>query len=315
LDSKTLIQQRADFYRDVRNYFQGLDVLEVEVPILGRSGPTDLHLASMSLFHSGEPLFLQTSPEFFMKRLLAQGSGDIFAICKSFREAEVGNRHNPEFSMLEWYRCGFSLDQLMADVQALVQGFLPQMTFDAMPYSEVFEHCLGVNPHSATDQHLTGLASKHTGFEGELDRSGCLDLLMSQCIEPTLGKQACFLYDFPACQAAMAQIGPDREGQQVARRFELYIDGMEIANGYLELRSSKEQRERFERDNRARQIRRLPTMPIDEVFLQALDQMPDCAGVALGIDRLLWLVCFHRGLIEDSRLNLGQVLLFPWQKL
>jgi lysyl-tRNA synthetase class 2 len=217
--------------------------------------------------------------------------------------------------MLEWYRCGFSLDQLMADVQALVQGFLPQMAFDAMPYSEVFEHYFGVNPHSTTDQQLAGLVSKHTSFEGELDRSGCLDLLMSQCIEPTLGNQACFLYDFPACQAAMAQIAQDGQGQQVALRFELYIDGMEIANGYLELRSSKEQRERFERDNRVRQIRGLPTMPIDEAFLLALDQMPDCAGVALGIDRLLWLVCFHKGLIEDSRLTLGQVLLFPWQKL
>jgi len=315
LDIKTQIQQREDFYKKIREYFLQQAVVEVDVPVLGRYGPTDLHLASMSVLSGSTRYYLQTSPEFFMKRLLAEGSGDIFAICKAFREAETGSRHNPEFSMLEWYRCGFDLPRLMADVRSLVQCFLPGLAFETRSYAEVFESRLGLNPHPATDSELAELALKNTGFRGELDKAGYLDLLMSECIEPDLGNQACFLLDFPVCQAAMAKIGQDGSGHQVARRFELYIDGMEIANGYLELASAEEQRQRFEADNLARKARKLEKMPIDENFLQALNQMPDCSGVALGLDRLLWLLCRDRGLVEDTGINLEKVLLFPWHRL
>lgn len=315
MDIKTLIQQRADLYQKIREYFQQRNVLEVEVPVLGRSGPTDLHLASMSVLGGCTRYYLQTSPEFFMKRLLAQGSGDIFSIGKAFREGEAGSRHNPEFSMLEWYRLGYDLPGIMADVQSLVRCFLPDLGFETRAYAEVFESHLGLSPHAATDAELAELVSIKTDFRGELDRAGCLDLLMSACIEPALRGQACFLFDFPSCQAAMAQIGPDNLGHQVARRFELYIDGVEIANGYLELADAAEQRRRFEADNIARESSDLEKLPIDEKFLQALHQMPDCSGVALGLDRLLWLLCRDKGLVKDSRINLEQVLLFPWQKL
>ncbi|MEQ9022690.1 MAG: EF-P lysine aminoacylase EpmA [Pseudomonadales bacterium] len=315
MDIKALIQQRADFYRKIREYFQQQNVLEVEVPVIGRSGPTDLHLASMNVFSGGARHYLQTSPEFFMKRLLAQGSGDIFSIGKAFREGEAGSRHNPEFSMLEWYRLGYDLPGIMADVQSLVRCFLPDREFETRAYAKVFESHLGLNPHSASDSELAELVSKKTDFRGELGRASCLDLLMSTCIEPALRGQASFLFDFPSCQAAMAQIGPDHLGQQVARRFELYIDGVEIANGYLELADATEQRRRFEADNIARESIDLEKLPIDETFLQALSQMPDCSGVALGLDRLLWLLCRDKGLIDDSGVNLEQVLLFPWQQL
>lgn len=309
------MQQRADFYRKIREYFQQQNVLEVEVPVIGRSGPTDLHLASMSMLSGGARYYLQTSPEFFMKRLLARGSGDIFSIGKAFREAEAGSRHNPEFSMLEWYRLDYDLPGIMADVQSLVRCFLPDTQFETRAYAEAFEAHLGLNPHSASDMQLVELVSKNTDFRGELDRPGCLDLLMSTCIEPTLRGRAFFLFDFPACQAAMAQIAPDNLGHQVARRFELYIDGVEIANGYLELSDATEQRRRFEADNLARESSGLEKLPIDEQFLQSLYQMPACSGVALGLDRLLWLLCRDRGLIEGTAINLEQVLLFPWHRL
>ena len=317
MDSKTLIQLRADLYKKIRSYFQDQSVLEVETPSLGRSGPTDLHLASMRLSGDSPQYYLQTSPEFFMKRLLAEGSGDIFSISRAYREAEVGNRHNPEFSMLEWYRCGFGLSRLMSDVRSLVDSLLTQQTFSISTYAEFFESCLGVNPHSASDTDLLDLVKTRTTVQEDLERASCLDLLMSECVEPEMKGQgqAYFLFDFPACQAAMAQIGLNAEMQPVARRFELYIDGLEIANGYLELVSAEEQRIRFEQDNIARQSAGLEAMPIDEKFLLALEQVPDCSGVALGLDRLLWLIAREKGLIESPQMNLAEVLLFPWHNL
>ena len=317
MDRKTLIRLRADLYRQVRSYFQEQSVLEVETPVLGRSGPTDLHLASMSLPSGSSQYYLQTSPEFFMKRLLAENSGDIFSISRCFRDAEVGHRHNPEFSMLEWYRCGFGLADLMSDVEALVSRLLPHLTFSCHSYAEMFESCLGVNPHSASDMDLLNLVKSNTKFQGDLGRASCLDLLMSECVEPELAGQekAHFLFDFPMCQAAMAQTGQNEDMHPVARRFELYINGLEIGNGYLELTSADEQRRRFQEDNIARHSAGFESMPIDENFLKALDQMPDCSGVAIGLDRLLWLIAREKNLVKSSQVKLGEVLLFPWCSL
>ena len=219
--------------------------------------------------------------------------------------------------MLEWYRCDFDLTGLMSDVQALVDKLLPNLVFSNNAYAEIFESCLGVNPHSASDIELLNLVKTKTNFQGDLGRASCLDLLMSECIEPELAGQgqAYFLFDFPDCQAAMAQIGQNEDMHMVARRFELYINGLEIANGYQELTSADDQRKRFEQDNIDRLSAGLESMPIDEKFLWALDQMPECSGVALGLDRLLWLIASEKKLVKSSQVDLGEVLLFPWRNL
>jgi lysyl-tRNA synthetase class 2 len=295
-------------------------VLEVETPMLSAAATTDPHLTSFATVYSGpgprhgQTLYLQTSPEFPMKRLLAAGSGCIYQIARVFRDGEAGRRHNPEFTLLEWYRVGFDHHRLMNEVAELVTELLadrlPLAEPEWLSYQRLFEQRLGLNPHQATVAQLATAAEQHglsipPGMPGD-DVDPWLDLLLTHCIEPGLGQgRLCFVYDYPASQAALARLQP--ANPLVGERFELYLNGIELANGFHELGDAVEQRRRFAAENTVRQAQGLPAMPIDENLLMALaDGLPDCAGVALGFDRLVMLAAGKEALAE--------VLAFPFDQ-
>ena len=266
-------------------------MLEVDTAILSSAATTDPNIESLQL--AEPPLFLQTSPEFAMKRLLANGSGAIYQIAKAFRAGEEGQRHHREFAMLEWYRPGFDYQQLMEEVAALLQFVTNWQLIEKVSYREIFQQHLGINPHLVENAELTALVHLHTNYQSvDDDKDVLLDLLMSHVIEPQLGQSGLtFIYDYPASQCALAKITYDKTGQLVAQRFELYIRGVELANGYQELTDWQEQEARFARDNLKRRGRGLPEHPMDRQLIAALKQgLPECAGVALGVDRLLMLM-------------------------
>ena len=305
------LRERGALLAEVREFFRQRQVLEVDTPLLCPTTATDPHLQSMEVpgVFSGTVSrhFLQTSPEFAMKRLLAAGSGSIYQIGKAFRQDERSRRHNPEFTMLEWYRVGFDDRALMDEVAELVQ----QVTGCAAPrrisYREVFRQQLGLDPHTCEDRALRQAATERIAFDPEgFSRDDLLQLLLAQVIEPGL-VAPCFVYDFPASMAALARVQNDPDGVAVGKRFELFIQGMEIANGYHELTDPAEQRRRFEDDNRQRRSLGRPELPIDENLLAALAHgLPSCAGVALGLDRLL-MVRLGLGDIRD-------VIAFPLER-
>lgn len=286
------LKHRAALLASIRAFMAGRGILEVETPILSQAGNTDPNLRSFTTtFHSPssvQPLtcYLHTSPEFAMKRLLAAGSGPIYQICRVFRDEEAGRLHEPEFTMLEWYRPGFDHHALMDEMTDLL-GILGLAGPDRKAYAAVFTSCTGLDPHTAPDAELQDRAVQK-GLQGEAHpRTLLLDFLFSALVMPMLGRERpLFVYDFPACQAALARIRADTPA--VAERFELFINGVEIANGFHELTDAAEQRARFVTDNQLRRERRQPELPMDENLLAALEQgLPACAGVALGIDRLL----------------------------
>ncbi|UYG06749.1 EF-P lysine aminoacylase EpmA [Halomonas sp. M4R1S46] len=293
------LRERVRLIGEVRAFFAERGVWEVETPVLGHGGSTDVHLASLSCEATTpagrERLWLQTSPEFHMKRLLAAGSGPIFQIARSFRDGEVGRRHNLEFSMLEWYRPGLDLDGLIEETVALIRRILPG---DPGPvrrrrYRELFRETLALDPFSEPLEALRRLAEGKGGLDmAEASRDDCLDLLISLEIEPHLGRDGIdVVVDYPASQVALARRHRDAEdGQWVASRFEVYRDGLELANGYDELTDAEEQRTRFIEDNAARRAQGLPEVDVDERLLAALEAgMPAGSGVALGLDRLIQL--------------------------
>ncbi len=289
------LRARAALLARVRAFFAERGVMEVETPLLCRAGATDVLLASVLVRNplaEGADWYLQTSPEFAMKRLLAAGSGPIYQLCKAFRHGEQGRHHNPEFSMLEWYRPGWDDQQLMDEVVALASLALGARPVEQLSYREAFQRQLGIDPHSASLQELRAVAQAHVcvGFDSD-ERDTWLDLLISHCLQSQFGRGCfTFLRDYPASQAALARIEQDAWGVPVARRFELYIDGIEIANGYHELVDGAEQARRFAADNQQRRALGLPEVVVDERLLAALSHgMPECAGVALGFDRLLML--------------------------
>ena len=254
------------------------------------------------------PRFLQTSPEYAMKRLLAAGSGPIYEIARVFRDGEYGARHNPEFTLLEWYRPGFDHHALMAELAELVNACLGVAETRTVSYRELFRSELGIDPFTASVDTLSALArdAVDTGdIEG--DRDLWLDLLMSHMLEPRLAKQGrVFVYDYPASQAALSRI-VDAGDVAVGQRFELYVDGVELANGYFELLDAEEQRRRFEKDNDKRRLQGMAERPLDEKLLAALAAgLPSCSGVALGVDRLL--------MLKTGCEDLGQLLAFDWQR-
>jgi lysyl-tRNA synthetase class 2 len=282
----------------IRQFFSRIGVLEVETPVCSRFAATDPAIESFNTRYTGPEavqglaLYLHTSPEFPMKRLLAAGSGPIYQICKVFRNGELGHRHNPEFSLLEWYRPGLDYHQLMDEVASLVNTIRDQpLSVEKLTYAEAFEAQLGLNPHAAGVDQLR-LCAIEQGVSGAEqlaieDRDGWLDLLLSHLIEPRLGQSGMtFLYDYPASQAALARVRPDR--YPVAERFELYMNGIEIANGFQELTDAEQQEQRLREDNRRRMASRQQAVPMDEALLQALASgIQACSGVALGLDRLL----------------------------
>jgi lysyl-tRNA synthetase class 2 len=292
------IKQRAILLQKIRQFFADKDVLEVDTPALSHSTVTDEHLHSFSTqFQSPfashtQTLYLQTSPEFAMKRLLCAGSGAIYQICKSFRNEEAGRFHNPEFTMLEWYRPGFDHHQLMAEMDELMQLILNCETAEKITYQKAFEQYLGCDPITASLSEIKSVAITQ-GYqdlaENEQNKDTLLMLLFSQKVEPNIGlTRPCFVYDFPASQAALAKIS--HIDPNVAERFELYFKGIELANGFHELDDANEQLARFEADNSKRQQQGLSEMPIDQNLIEALKHgLPACAGVAMGIDRLVML--------------------------
>lgn len=311
--SPAALQSRARLLAYVRDFFARRGVLEVETPVLGRSGVTDPNLESIAASVCAAGLsggWLQTSPEYHMKRLLAAGSGPIYQVARVFRNGESGPRHNPEFSMLEWYRPGFTDQELMQEVADLVCGWLECEAPLTMTYREVMQRWAGIDPFTAADAELRQECRRWLQPEqlAGLDRNGCLDLLMSFAVEPHLGQERpLFVTAYPASQAALARVSGDEHGCAVAHRFELYIRGLELCNGFWELTDPVEQRRRFEADNRVRRAAGLPEMELDEAFLAALEQgLPECAGVALGLDRLLMLRLGSR--------DIREVLAFPFDR-
>ena len=284
---------------DSRRYFADAGVMEVETPLACSTAGTDPGLRPLRaryagpVFPKGRALYLQTSPEFGMKRLLAAGAGAIYQICKAFRNGEAGRLHNPEFSMLEWYRPGFDLAEMMREVRAIARLALDQPELGAVheSYAGLFQSMLGIDIFASSAEELQAQAVRRhvLGAEGmDLDRDGWLDLLMSHLIQPQLGQgRLCFVTDYPASQAALARINPDG---RTASRFELFFSGVELANGYHELVEPDEQAQRFEADNCRRRSQGLPPIKVDRLLLGAMQHgLPDCSGVAVGLDRLLML--------------------------
>jgi lysyl-tRNA synthetase class 2 len=276
-----------------RAFFSERGVLEVETPILSTAAVSDPQIESLATQIAGLPgrRYLCPSPEYAMKRLLAAGSGDIYQICKVFRDAERGRWHNPEFTMIEWYRVGLDDAALMDEVEALIGKLLaPSRVLaaaDRLSYAAALQRHAGVDAFVSSEDELLEAARRH-GIQcnAELDRDAKLDLLMGLVVGPRLGRgNPCFVCDYPASQAALARLKPGLP--RVAARFELYLDGLELANGFHELAQPQEQRARFTHDLALRRERGQVQAPLDENFLAALESgLPDCAGVALGFDRL-----------------------------
>jgi elongation factor P--(R)-beta-lysine ligase len=306
------LQRRAAMLRQVREFFAARGVLEVETPILSAAAVSDPQIESLATQIAGmrAPAYLCPSPEYAMKRLLAAGSGDIYQVCKVFRDAERGRWHNPEFTMIEWYRIGFDDAALMDEVEALVGQLLSPLRAlppaERLSYNSALHRHAGVDAFDASEDELRQ-AAERAGIvcEAELDRDAKLDLLMGLIVGPRLGlERPCFICDYPASQAALARLKPGLPA--VAARFELYLDGLELANGFHELAHCDEQRARLLQDLRTRRARGQPQLPLDENFLEALKAgLPDCAGVALGFDRLVAVALGAARLSETIAFDIG----------
>jgi elongation factor P--(R)-beta-lysine ligase len=309
--SREVLEHRAALLARARAFFASRGVLEVDTPALVNAAVTDVHIhsARVELEHHSPAYFLHTSPEYAMKRLLAARVGDIFQICHVVRAGERSRLHNPEFTLIEWYRIGFSLETLMSEVQALVSELLAptQRGSEHLTYRDAFLRELHLDPLTAGLEDLARLTRtigyRATPGANETERDEQLELLMGALVGPKLGRGALtFVHRYPASQAALAQLDPD--DPRVALRFELYAEGVELANGFQELAAAAEQRARFEHDLTERSRRGLPLVGMDERLLAALEAgLPACAGVALGFDRLVMLALGAR--------HIDEVLTFP----
>lgn len=314
--SLELVRRRAELLAKIRAYFAEHGVLEVETPLLSHATVTDPHLSVFeTTYKGGKPvrLYLQTSPEFAMKRLLAAGSGSIYQICKAFRNEELGRLHNPEFTLLEWYRVGFDLSDLIADTDALLQalshGIRHLEPSEKISYCEAFFDYTGVDPIEAPWQKFVECARKHDLPEA-VDLCGrsrplWLDFFFSHLVQPYLGAgRFTYILDFPAVLPSLARTKP--EDERLVQRVEVFLDGLELGNGFFELADPSQQEQRFDRDLAERSASGLSVPDKDQRLLAALTAgLPDCAGMALGIDRLLVAIC---GL--DS---IDETLTFPFE--
>ncbi len=307
------LRLRARFNAMAREFFAQRGVAEVETPILSAAGNTEPNIDGFATTFTGpvgagaRERFLRTSPEYPLKRLLASGFGDCYELGRVFRNGEAGRSHNPEFTLLEWYRVGFDHRRLMLETAQFVRTALAMEGRDAevatVSYRDWFRHGLRLDPFGDDEAALRApLADFHIDPAG-LVRDDWLDLLVTHRLQPALPRDAItIVYDFPASQCSLARIRPGYP--PVAERFELYLGPQELANGYHELNIASEQRARFEADNARRRLRGQHELPLDENFLAVLDALPDCAGVALGVDRLL----MHLSGSDDIR----NVLAFPF---
>lgn len=285
----------------------------MDPPSLATTSVTDLHIESINAQVAETSGYLQTSPEFFMKRLLASGVGDIYALGKAFRNGEQGSRHNPEFTLLEWYRLGWDEFQLVTEAETLISSVFDALNNSKIPverisYSDCFERALQFDPHT---ESLASLQSKlvNLGYSDWANetRANCLDCLFSEVVEPDLPSGIVTIYDYPACQAALAQTYEDKQGRLVSRRFEVFLNCIELANGYFELTDAQQQKQRFIRDIEQRKQANKPEIALDAKLDQAMQAgLPSASGVALGVDRLLMQLC------QVS--NIDDVLAFPWSR-
>ncbi len=315
------IQLRAKMLTAIRAFFYQRSVLEVETPLLCHATGTDPQLDFfLTAYHhvpgkkKSKDVFLQTSPEFAMKRLLAAGSGSIFQICKAFRNGESGRFHNPEFSILEWYRVGFTLPQLMDEVAELIVEILPGSCkvndIQKISYVELFEQITGLNPLVFCQQSYSLYASNNSISDAITlcgkDHSMWLDFIFSYKIQPVLNDQSLYMvYGYPVIQSSLARINKDNPA--IADRFEVFINGIEIGNGFFELADASEQEQRFDQENKSRAQRQLLQVDKDKLFLDALRSgLPNCSGIAIGLDRLLMIVA--------NADTLNEVITFPFDR-
>lgn len=298
-----MLRARARLLRSLREFFEQREILEVETPLLGQFGVTDPQLDPL---RCGER-YLQTSPEYAMKRLLAAGSGPVFQITRAFRGGETGPRHNPEFSLLEWYRPGFDQHQLMQEVAELVIGVTGYRDWETCSYQCLFMDYLDLDPFEASSDELRDCARSQleTSFSSA-PRDTWLDLLLSHVIEPRLAERGLlFVYDYPHSQAALARLRREG-GHWVGERFELYVGGLELANGYCELTDAVEQERRFQLDRQMLSASGQEDRAVDNRLIDALAAgLPDCSGVALGLDRLL--------MLQLGLGHISEVLSFDWR--
>lgn len=293
--SMQVMKERARILQSIRAFFAERNVLEVETPVISASAITDPQLESFSTRHNQKELYLHTSPEFYMKRLLAAGSGDIYQLAKVFRDDENGRNHNPEFTMLEWYRLGFDHHQLMDEMEVLLSDLIKnkKVNFQRLSYQQAFIDQLEIDPFEVDVTQLKECAKTfkiETPQGMDDDRDMWLDWLMVESVAPGFAKDGfTFLYDYPASQASLARL--DKDDSRKANRFELFYGELELANGFYELTDVDEQANRFENDNVVRQQRGQKEMPVDDCLLDALRSgLPECSGVAIGIDRLVMLM-------------------------
>ena len=313
------LKLRATLLARIRAFFAGRDILEVDTPALSVAGATDPAIHSFRTRWHGpalagsNSLYLHTSPEFPMKRLLAAGSGSVYQICKVFRDGEAGRYHNPEFTLMEWYRTGFDYLDLMDEVEILLREVLadvaPVTGVDHWTYRDLFLDVAGVDPLTATVDALAEVLRSRgsrppAGLAGD-DRDAWLDLLLTHVVEPALGRGLVFIRDYPASQAALARLRPGEP--PVAARFEVYLDGVELSNGFHELTDVREQRARFVQDNHRREQQGDAAVDVDERLLAAMSAgLPDCAGVSLGIDRLLMVAGQYNSLADVTAFPLDR---------
>ena len=290
--SREILEQRAIVLNTIRQFFNDRKVLEVDTPAISSATVTDPYLHPIAVplnSDAASTMYLQTSPEYAMKRLLAAGCGDIFQIARAFRDGETGKLHNPEFHLIEWYRLNFDIHAICAELSDLLSLILDTKAADVITYREIFQSSLNLDIEITSDVDLLQLVHEHCPGLDCLDRDDSLTALFVTVIEPELGKQRpVIVTHYPASQASLACL--DEEDSHYALRFEAFYKGIELANGFVELTDAEEQQKRFEQDNHKRELLGLPTMPIDQKLLAALSSgLPECSGVALGFDRLLML--------------------------
>ncbi|GAB2640063.1 EF-P lysine aminoacylase EpmA [Psychrobacter pocilloporae] len=316
-----MAQQRAKFIGDIRQFFTSRQVLEVQTPLLSQAGNTDTFLQSVAahVTYQDRPrtYYLHTSPEFAMKRLLASWQVPIYQICPVFRDNEIGVRHNIEFTMLEWYQPNYSLDDMAGELNELLTALYGHpMVMSHYRYVDAFMDFVGIHPLTASLSALQAVAEDRglIGFDfNDADdseanrRQSWLDLLFSHAVEPNLGHDLpTLIIEYPPATAALAKTALDKEGNKIAKRFELYINGIEIANAYDELADGPALRARFEQDNQLRHRHGLPKMPIDEHLVAASDDLIPCSGIAVGVDRLLMVITGAKTLEEVIAFPSGQ---------
>ena len=300
------IKKRAVLLQQIRHFMSQRGIIEVDTPILSRYCISDPYIQSMVTFNAFDKeksLYLQSSPEFCMKRLIAAGSGSIYQIAHVFRDEESGKRHQTEFSMLEWYRLGFDYYQLMGDVEELLLE-IGLTKPDKMTYAEAFLKTVQIDPHTAELEQLQGIAGQHGWGNDSEDHHALLDYIFSEAVIKNIeSNQPLIIYDYPECMAALATIKSGKP--RISERFELFINGMEIANGFNELCDAKEQKQRFDAELKTRKDKNLSSLPMDINFLAALESgLPETSGVAVGIDRLLMVLTGKNDIKEVNAFTL-----------